>query len=186
MEYPIDLISAYKLALKYKEIEDLQLKSSSSTAAMTDKDSELDSPPKKHHQEDQDTDTKEFIEGLSFANAKALGYNCEDGRDSKMEIQSRLKKIQDGNMSRKKQVTMATMGIRQCDDDSDSDGLGGCNFLLNTIGKFQPITSTKQLVMTNNKLVPKNWILPDTQSTVHIFKNKDMLSDVNKATTGVQ
>ena len=192
MEYPTSLTSAYELALKHKEIDDIQQNSSQTICSLTDDDSVQETTSTNNKGGEVDSDTLQFMEGLSFANAKVECYNCGEPDHISPNCPHPKKKQQEGEKSRKKQITMATMGVNHEPDmsehesDAESTDLGGCDFLLNTVGKFQPITSTQQIVLTNNELVPKNWILLDTQSTIHIFKNKEMLQEVKATDTGVR
>ena len=67
------------------------------------------------------------------------------------------------------------------DDSGDkSDGNDfGVGWLLNTVGKIQPLTSTQQIVfITNKEMINSNWILLDNQSMVNIFKSEKLLREI--------
>ena len=69
--------------------------------------------------------------------------------------------------------------------ESDDDGFG-FRCLINTVSRSQPMTSTQQIILATKELVNSNWILLDNQSTVNIFKSKDLLTDIGPASENIR
>ena len=96
-------------------------------------------------------------------------------------------------------VTSATQLLMNAADDSHSSGLDFsfnsnlanqsnhyshyvenlCMTVLST-NVFQPITTSQQIILRNGGHVDPHWILLDTQSTVNLFSNRNLLTNIQK------
>ena len=185
-DYPLTMLGAYELLLNYQGNEDEQSLKTKLTELVSESESE-DKDKSSRKGQTIDLETRKFIEGMSFANAKLICYNC--GKEDHISPNCNQPKREGSPYRPQQQITMATLEIttdlnRDQEDDEDLNDFGGCNFKLNTVARNYPITTTLQILLANRELVNRNWILFDNQSTIHIFKNKSILSDVQKLTEG--
>ena len=67
-------------------------------------------------------------------------------------------------------------------EDEEGDVSSLFAFGLNTIGV--PKTAPLAIVLANQAMIPRSWILLDNQSTVHIFNNHTFLKDITSVPTG--
>ena len=126
---------------------------------------------------------------MSFANAKIHCSNCggDDHVSKTCTKQADLSK--NGKRVEIAMTNIATTTLNEDEDDSSGDeGMFGPELLLHIVStkKTQNITNTQSIVLANKELVNRNWILLDSQSTLHIFKNKNLLKGVKKSDSGVR
>ena len=130
-----------------------------------------------------DPETKKFIEGLSFANVKIRCYKCGEPD----HISPNCPQLKN-NRQKKVGVTMTTVAeeINYEEEEIDEESFGQCEFALNTVSIQQNhgLTETQKILMERKKLVDENWLLLDNQSTINIFKNKDLLHNVRQVESG--
>ena len=148
---------------------------------------------------DEDSKTANFLDQVALTNAnlkqKGNSYNCKDndqGHQSKKLKKTPLDENKENNPPKTGKVCNilgANMVKLDSSDDSGdkSDGNDfGVGWLLNTVGKIQPLTSTQQIVLTNKEMINSNWILLDNQSMVNIFKLEKLLRDIGPATENIR
>ena len=85
---------------------------------------------------------------------------------------------------------MTTLGshLMPVEEEEEIDESFGNEFLLNTMSVTheQYLTNTQHIVLANQELVNKHWILLDNQSTIHIFKWDKMLTKTREVENGVR
>ena len=181
-DYPGTLLATYELLLKYNcEVKEKEIKPSNTSKTVSDSETESE----------KDTETNKFIETMTFANAtldktgddtEVICFNCGE-KGHKSNNCNKPPKDKKGPTKTGKVCT--TIGVERKvkfedeDSESDNDEFGEMGFIITTVSRKQMITTTQQIVLANKELVNKHWILLHTQSTVHIFKNKSLLTDVN-------
>jgi hypothetical protein len=108
----------------------------------------------------------------------AEGYHGEDGESATTTTLSAAGSITSADDNNQDRVNFAAVIVRVLD---------GAEFDVSSEGKMESVVgfdgSNTQVVAAAKKrhLIDENYVLCDTESTVHVFRNKDLLSNLRRA-----